>query len=139
MQSAPRRRVSRQIFVGNVPIGGSAPIVVQSMTNTDTRDVASTVAQIQRLAAAGCEIVRVAVPNAEAVEAFARIKKAVSIPVIADIHFDYRLALGALRAGADGLRINPGNIGDSNKVRRVAEEARDRGEHRQGAREQGVL
>lgn len=127
MQGAPRRRVSRQIRVGNVPVGGDAPVVVQSMTNTDTRHVAATVAQIQRLVQAGCEIVRVAVPNAEAVEALGRIKKAVTVPIIADIHFDHRLALGALRAGADGLRINPGNIGDLAKVRRVAQEARDRG------------
>lgn len=127
MEGTPRRRVSRQIHVGNVPVGGTAPVVVQSMTNTDTRDVPSTVAQIHRLVAAGCEIVRVAVPNAEAVEALAQIKKAVAVPIIADIHFDYRLALGALKAGADGLRINPGNIGDRDRVRRVAHEARDRG------------
>ncbi len=97
------------------------------MTNTDTRDVTSTVAQIQRLQRAGCEIVRVAVPNPAAVEALERIKKAVTVPIIADIHFDYRLALGALRAGADGLRINPGNIGDTEKVQRIAREARERG------------
>ncbi len=127
MKGLQRRRVSRQIHVGNVPVGGDAPIVVQSMTNTDTRDIPATVAQIQRLVQAGCEIVRVAVPDTEAVEALGHIKKAVTVPIIADIHFDYRLALGALRAGADGLRINPGNIGDREKVRRIAVEARNRG------------
>ncbi len=127
MKAVGERRRSRRIHIGNVPIGGTAPVVVQSMTNTDTRDVTATVAQIQRLHRAGCEIVRVAVQNPEAVEALERIKKAVTIPIIADIHFDHRLALGALKAGADGLRINPGNIGGEEKVRRVAREAHDRG------------
>lgn len=127
METVRRRRISRQIHIGNVPVGGKAPVVVQSMTNTDTRDVVGTVTQIQRLQRAGCEIVRVAVPNQEAVQALGLIKKLVTVPIVADIHFDFRLALGALRAGADGLRINPGNIGDEDKVRQVAREARQRG------------
>jgi len=106
-------------------IGGGAPIAVQSMTNTATQDVAATVSQIDRLIKAGCEIVRVAVPDAEAAEAVAVIKKNVSIPLIADIHFDYRLAIASARAGADGLRINPGNIGGREKVKAVVNCARD--------------
>lgn len=120
------RRPTRRIQIGHVPIGGGAPIVVQSMTNTDTRDAGATIAQIRRLERAGCEVVRVAVPDREAVERLAEIKASVSIPLVADIHFDYRLALGALRAGVDGLRLNPGNIGGADKVRRVAEEAKAR-------------
>ncbi|MBC7360127.1 MAG: flavodoxin-dependent (E)-4-hydroxy-3-methylbut-2-enyl-diphosphate synthase [Desulfacinum sp.] len=120
------RRPTRRIHIGHVPIGGGAPIVVQSMTNTDTRDAGATIAQIRRLERAGCEVVRVAVPDREAVERLAEIKASVSIPLVADIHFDYRLALGALRAGVDGLRLNPGNIGGADKVRRVAEEAKAR-------------
>jgi len=100
--------------------------VVQSMTNTDTRDWKATVAQIERLEDTGCEIVRVAVPDEEAVEQLVYIKKAISIPLIADIHFDYRLAMGALRAGVDGLRLNPGNIGGPDKVRKVVTGARER-------------
>ncbi len=120
------RHMTRRIMIGGVAIGGGAPIVVQSMTNTDTRDWRSTVEQIRRLEDAGCEIVRVAVPDREAVEQLSRIRKAIGIPLIADIHFDYRLALGALKAGADGLRLNPGNIGGPEKVRKVAEAARER-------------
>jgi len=105
------RRVSRSIRIGDVTIGGGAPIVVQSMTKTDTRDVRATVRQIKELQDCGCELVRVAVPDVEAARALAEIKKGVSPPVIADIHFDYRLALMSLEAGADGLRLNPGNIG----------------------------
>lgn len=120
------RRATRQIRIGNVLIGGGAPVVVQSMTNTDTRDSKATVAQIKRLEDSGCEIVRVAVPDDEAVEQLGTIKKAISIPLIADIHFDYRLALGALKAGVDGLRLNPGNIGGPDKVRKVVEAARER-------------
>lgn len=108
-------------------VGGNAPISVQSMTNTQTADIAATVAQIHRLEAAGCEIVRVAVPDETAALAISKIKAAISIPLIADIHFDYRLALTAARAGADGLRINPGNIGSKTKVRAVVECARDHG------------
>ncbi|SMC26767.1 4-hydroxy-3-methylbut-2-en-1-yl diphosphate synthase [Desulfacinum hydrothermale DSM 13146] len=120
------RRPTRRLHIGSVPIGDGAPIVVQSMTNTDTRDAGATIAQIQRLERAGCELVRVAVPDREAVERLAQIKASVSVPLVADIHFDYRLALGALRAGVDGLRLNPGNIGGADKVRRVAQEAKAR-------------
>jgi len=110
-----------------VTIGGSAPVVVQSMTNTDTRDVRATVAQIRELEDCDCELVRVAVPDVEAARAISPIKKGIAIPLIADIHFDYRLALMALEAGADGLRLNPGNIGEPEKVRAVALAARERG------------
>jgi (E)-4-hydroxy-3-methylbut-2-enyl-diphosphate synthase len=109
-----------------VAVGGDAPVVVQSMTNTDTRDWRATVAQIKRLEEAGCEIVRVAVPDEEAVEQLTRIKDAIGIPLIADIHFDHRLALGALRAGVHGLRLNPGNIGGPDKVSKVVRAARER-------------
>ncbi|RPF49690.1 4-hydroxy-3-methylbut-2-en-1-yl diphosphate synthase [Thermodesulfitimonas autotrophica] len=121
------RRVSRPVWVGGVQVGGGAPVVVQSMTNTDTRDVDKTVAQIEELASWGCELVRVAVPDAAAAAALRRIKAASPIPVIADIHFDYRLALAALEAGVDGLRINPGNIGGRERVRLVVTEAKRRG------------
>ncbi|MFO7986029.1 MAG: flavodoxin-dependent (E)-4-hydroxy-3-methylbut-2-enyl-diphosphate synthase [Desulfatiglandaceae bacterium] len=114
-----QRRSTRRIYVGDVPIGGGAPIAVQSMTNTDTRDVPSTVEQIKRLEAAGCEIVRLAVPDDTAAAAFEPIKARVDVPLIADIHFDHRLALSVMRAGADGLRINPGNIGGTKAVERV--------------------
>ena len=122
-----RRKQTRQISIGGVKIGGGAPIAVQSMTNTFTHDVDATVAQIRRLEAVGCELVRVAVPDEPAVEAIASIKKKISIPLIADIHFDYRLALRAMKAGADALRINPGNIGTAKKVKAVAKEAKERG------------
>ena len=102
-------------------MGGNAPIAVQSMTNTFTQDVPATVSQIQRLEAAGCEIVRVAVPDQEAAQAISSIKKNVSIPVIADIHFDYHLAIAAVEAGADGLRLNPGNIGSHKKIKAVVD------------------
>lgn len=121
------RRKTRRIFVGGVPIGGGAPIAVQSMTKTDTRDVAATVAQVRRLAGEGCEIVRLAVPDREAAAALAAIKKRSPLPLIADIHFDHRLALAALAAGVDGLRLNPGNIGGPEKVREVVRAARERG------------
>ncbi|WXJ94695.1 4-hydroxy-3-methylbut-2-en-1-yl diphosphate synthase (flavodoxin) [Neomoorella carbonis] len=120
---AIKRRPTRQIWVGKVAVGGGAPISVQSMTNTDTRDIAATVAQIQRLSRAGCDIVRLAVPDQEAAAALARIKAQVDIPIIADIHFDYRLALAALEAGVDGLRLNPGNIGGPGRVKAVVKEA----------------
>ena len=120
------RRVSKPIRIGSVTIGGGAPVVVQSMTKTDTRDVRSTVRQIRELEDCGCELVRVAVPDAEATQALSAIKKGVSIPVVADIHFDYRLALMALEAGADGLRLNPGNIGEAEKVKAVAAAAKER-------------
>lgn len=107
-------------------IGGDAPVVVQSMTNTDTRDVASTVAQIKRLESVGCEVVRVAVPDMDAAHALGQIRRGISIPLVADIHFDHRLALEALRQEVEGLRINPGNIGGARKVREVVEAARER-------------
>ncbi len=113
-------------MVGPVPVGGGAPIVVQSMTKTLTHDIRETVAQIRRLQRAGCEIVRLAVPDARAAAALAEIKKRISIPVIADIHFDHRLALGALRAGVDGLRLNPGTIGSRTKVREIVRAAAER-------------
>ncbi|MEE9609826.1 MAG: flavodoxin-dependent (E)-4-hydroxy-3-methylbut-2-enyl-diphosphate synthase [Desulfatiglandales bacterium] len=126
MATNRERKQTRQIHVGNVPIGGGAPIAVQSMTNTDTRDVSSTVNQIDQLFEAGCEIVRLAVPDREAVEAFERIKSKVQPPLIADIHFDHRLAIAVLKAGSDGLRINPGNIGGRKAVEKVVKEAGDR-------------
>ncbi len=121
------RRISKPIQIGSVTVGGGAPIVVQSMTKTDTRDVKATVAQIKELEDGDCELVRVAVPDAEAARAIASIKKGISIPIIADIHFDYRLALMALEAGADGLRLNPGNIDEPEKVKAVALAAKERG------------
>lgn len=114
-----RRRRTKKILVGSVPIGGRSPIVVQSMTKTDTRNVRSTVKQILFLESHGCEIVRIAVPDNTAAEALGRIKKAVSIPVIADIHFDWKLALKSIKQGIDGLRINPGNIGARWKIEEV--------------------
>lgn len=121
------RKRTRSIRVGRVAVGGTAPIAVQSMTNTFTRDVAATVAQIRRLEEAGCEIVRVAVPDSESAEAITAIKRQITIPLIADIHFDYRLAIASARAGADALRINPGNIGSMDRVRQVVQCARDHG------------
>jgi (E)-4-hydroxy-3-methylbut-2-enyl-diphosphate synthase len=116
-----KRKPTRQIHVGNVNVGGNAPIAVQSMTNTRTQDIAATVAQIHRLEAAGCEIIRVAVPDEEAAAAVARIKKDISIPLIADIHFDYKLAVLSAESGADALRINPGNIGSHSKIKAVVD------------------
>jgi (E)-4-hydroxy-3-methylbut-2-enyl-diphosphate synthase len=110
---------TRKIFVGNVPIGGGSPIVVQSMTKTDTRDVKSTIRQIKSLTANGCEIIRIAVPDTESAGSLGKIKKSVTIPIIADIHFDWRLALESVKQGVDGLRINPGNIGAKWKVAEV--------------------
>ncbi len=120
------RRISQPIRIGDVTVGGGAPIVVQSMTKTDTRDVRATVRQIRELEECGCELVRVAVPDAEAARALAEIKNEVSVPIIADIHFDYRLALQSLEAGVDGLRLNPGNIGEADKVKKVALAAKER-------------
>jgi len=120
------RRKSKPIQIGKVTVGGSAPIVVQSMTKTDTRDVMSTIKQIKELEDCSCELVRVAVPDMLAAEAIRDIKKGTSIPIIADIHFDYRLALAALKAGADGLRLNPGNISEPAKVKAVAQAAKER-------------
>jgi (E)-4-hydroxy-3-methylbut-2-enyl-diphosphate synthase len=121
------RRISKPIKIGGVTIGGGAPVVVQSMTKTDTRDVRATVRQIKQLEEVGCEIIRVAVPDAAAARALVDIKKGIGIPMVADIHFDYRLALAALKAGADGLRLNPGNIGEADKVKKVALAAKERG------------
>lgn len=118
---------TRQIHVGGVPIGGGAPISIQSMCNTKTEDVAATVAQIHRLEAAGCELIRVAAPTLAAAEAISAIKRQIQIPLIADIHFDWRLALAAVRAGADKIRINPGNIGGDDRVQAVAAACRARG------------
>ncbi|ADG82224.1 1-hydroxy-2-methyl-2-(E)-butenyl 4-diphosphate synthase [Thermincola ferriacetica] len=121
-----QRRKTRQIFIGNVPVGGDAPVVVQSMTNSDTRNVPGTLDQIRRLAEAGCEIVRVAVPDDEAAQSLKEITRQSPLPVIADIHFDYRLALKAMDNGVAGLRLNPGNIGGREKVRAVVNEAKGR-------------
>ena len=118
--------MTRQINVGGVPVGGGAPVTIQSMTNTPTQDVAATVAQIQKLAAAGCDIVRVAVPDMEAARAVGKIKEESPIPVVVDIHFDYKLALESIAAGADKVRINPGNIGRY-YVKQVADACRQRG------------
>ncbi len=120
------RRKSKAIQIGNVTIGGDAPVVVQSMTKTDTRDVMSTIRQIKELEDCGCEIIRIAVPDTEAARAIKEIKHGISIPLIADIHFDYRLALQAIKAGADGLRLNPGNIGEPDKVTAVVKAAKER-------------
>ena len=113
--------MTKQIYVGGVPIGGGAPVTIQSMTNTPTRDAAATLDQIKKLAAAGCEIVRVTVPDMEAVRALGKIKEGSPIPVVADIHFDYKLALESVAAGVDKVRINPGNIGGEDRVKAVAE------------------
>lgn len=122
-----KRRKSRQIYVGDVAVGGDAPISVQSMTNTETCDVAATVAQIEAIAGAGADIVRVSVPSMEAAEAFREIRRQSPVPLVADIHFDHRIALKVADYGVDCLRINPGNIGRDDKVREVVACARDRG------------
>ena len=119
--------MKKQIVVGGVPIGGGAPVTIQSMTNTPTRNVEATVEQIRRLAAAGCEIIRVAVPDMEAAQAVGEIKKQISIPLVVDIHFDYRLALEAVKQGCDAVRINPGNIGSPDRVAAVAAACKERG------------
>ena len=120
------RRKSRSLKIGNVAIGGDNPIVVQSMTSTDTRNVPATVAQIKAMEEAGCELVRVAVIDQEAALAIKRIKSQIAIPLVVDIHFDYKLALQSLESGADGLRINPGNIGDQEKIRAVVRACQDK-------------
>lgn len=121
------RENTRRVTVGGLPLGGGAPILVQSMTNTDTRDVAATVRQINALQEAGCDIVRLSIYDQQCADALAQIKRQVSVPLVADIHFDYRLALASLQAGADKLRINPGNIGGEDRVRKVAQAAKERG------------
>lgn len=126
-ESPIKRRVSRKIMVGDVAVGGDAPISVQSMTNTETCDVGATVDQINRLQIAGADIVRVSVPSMEAAEAFGKIRKQVSVPLVADIHFDYRIALRVADLGVDCLRINPGNIGREKRILAVVDKARDLG------------
>ncbi|MBM3925150.1 MAG: flavodoxin-dependent (E)-4-hydroxy-3-methylbut-2-enyl-diphosphate synthase [SAR202 cluster bacterium] len=121
-----KRRVTKAIYVGNVKIGGDAPIAVQSMTKTDTRNVAATVSQIKGLEEVGCDIIRCAVPDMEAAKALAEIKKQIKIPLVADIHFHYQLALEALRSGVDALRLNPGNIRDPERVKEVVRAAKER-------------
>ncbi len=120
------RKQKRVVNIGGVKIGGNNPIAIQSMCNTDTRDVSSTVNQIRELEEAGCEIIRVAVPDMEAAQAVGEIKKQIHIPLVTDIHFDYRLALECMKNGADKVRINPGNIGDRGRVREVVEMAKSR-------------
>lgn len=120
------RKKTREISIGNVTIGGENPIAVQSMTNTKTEDVKATVDQIGRLVQAGCDIVRVAVPTMEAAEAITEIKKQVEIPVVADIHFDYKLAIAAVKNGVDKIRINPGNIGSRERLQAVVDACRER-------------
>lgn len=118
---------TKKIQIGNRTIGGGNPILIQSMTNTRTEDVQATVAQIKRLEAAGCDIIRCAVPTMEAAEALSRIKAQISIPLVADIHFDYRLAIAAIENGADKIRINPGNIGGRERLKAVVDAAKERG------------
>ena len=122
------RRKSREVKVGSLAIGGNSPITIQSMTNTDTHDIKATYEQIMRLKTAGCDIVRLAVPDIEAAATFAELKKmGVDIPLVADIHFDYRIAIAAAKAGADKIRINPGNIGSKEKIEAVVDVCRERG------------
>lgn len=120
------KRLTKEVHIGNRVIGGTNPILIQSMTNTKTEDVAATVAQIQKLTKAGCDIIRCAVPTMEAAKALAEIKKQVEIPVVADIHFDYKLAIAAMENGADKIRINPGNIGSVDRVKAVVDVAKER-------------
>jgi (E)-4-hydroxy-3-methylbut-2-enyl-diphosphate synthase len=121
-----KRRFSKPINVGAVTVGGTAPVIVQSMTNTDTRDAPATINQITQLVEYGCEIVRIAVPDTEAAQALISIKKDLSIPIIADVHFDYRLALASIEIGVDQVRINPGNIGDDDRIKAVVDAAKGR-------------
>ena len=120
------RRASRKLKIGSVTVGGNTPIAVQSMTKTDTRDVNATVNQVKELQECGCEIVRIAVPDKQAAESIPVIKKNTSLPIIADIHFDYRLALASLQAGVDGIRLNPGNIGDMEQIAKIVSAAKER-------------
>ncbi|MBQ3560056.1 MAG: flavodoxin-dependent (E)-4-hydroxy-3-methylbut-2-enyl-diphosphate synthase [Agathobacter sp.] len=120
------KKLTKEVHIGNRVIGGANPILIQSMTNTKTEDVAATVAQIQKLTKAGCDIIRCAVPTMEAANALAEIKKQVEIPVVADIHFDYKLAIAAMENGADKIRINPGNIGSVDRVKAVVDVAKER-------------
>jgi (E)-4-hydroxy-3-methylbut-2-enyl-diphosphate synthase len=127
MNSIIARKKTKQISLGSVKIGSGAPIAVQSMCNTDTRDAMTTLDQINRLEQAGCEIVRIAVPDEDAARALGKIRKGTNIPLVADIHFDHRLALEAVKQGVDGLRINPGNIGGKDKVSEVVRSCKDKG------------
>ncbi|MCI5222160.1 MAG: 4-hydroxy-3-methylbut-2-en-1-yl diphosphate synthase, partial [Candidatus Electrothrix sp. AR4] len=119
-----QRKQTKKIFIGDTAVGGDAPITVQSMTNTDTSDTAATVGQIKGLEKAGCEIIRVAIPDMEAAKAVRAIREEISIPLIADIHFDSRLAVAALEHGAQAIRINPGNLGGPDKLARVVDAAK---------------
>ena len=119
--------MTRQIHVGSVPIGGGAPVVIQSMLNTKTTDIPGCLRQIGQLQAAGCQIVRLAVPNLEAARAFAQICKESPLPLVADIHFDYQLAIAAAEGGASKIRINPGNIGGEDRVKAVVDVCKDKG------------
>ena len=126
MENYIQRKPTNKIKVGDIFIGGDSPISVQSMTNTDTRDVRATVEQIKRLEEEGCRIIRVAIPDSQSAQAVKEIKKAIKIPLVADIHFDYRLALECMRNGVDKIRLNPGNIGGQDRVKAVADMARER-------------
>lgn len=121
-----KRRKSKKLYIGSVPVGGDSPIVIQSMTTTDTRDINSTLRQINELKDAGCEIIRIAVPNKEAASKVIEIKKQCSIPLIADIHFDWRLALEVIKAGVDAIRLNPGNIGEHSRLKEVVLASKER-------------
>ncbi|MCD4742746.1 MAG: flavodoxin-dependent (E)-4-hydroxy-3-methylbut-2-enyl-diphosphate synthase [Desulfobacteraceae bacterium] len=127
MSIVKERKKTRQVSIGSVKVGGGAPVAVQSMTNTYTQDVDATVSQIKQLSKAGCEIIRVAIPDMEAALAVKKIKKQINIPLIADIHFDYKLAIASAENGADALRINPGNIGTKERVQKVVQCAKDNG------------
>ena len=120
------KRMTKEVWIGNRVIGGANPILIQSMTNTKTEDVTATVAQIQKLTKAGCDIIRCAVPTMEAAKALGEIKKQIEIPLVADIHFDYKLAIAAMENGADKIRINPGNIGNVDRVKAVVDVAKER-------------
>ena len=126
MENQIIRKNTREIHIGNRVIGGKNPVLIQSMTNTRTEDIKGTISQIQKLTAAGCEIIRCAVPNMEAAEALEEIKKGITIPLVADIHFDYRLAIAAIEHGADKIRINPGNIGEKKRIQAVINTAKER-------------
>ena len=128
MENQIKRRASRVIFVGGIPIGGNHPIPIQSMANTDPHDFSETLRQARALKAAGCEILRLTMPDMKAAEVLSALKKEnIGMPLVADIHFDYRLALASIEAGADKIRINPGNIGDKEQVRAVVDACRARG------------
>ena len=119
-----KRKITRRISVADVPIGGGSPVVIQSMTNTPAEDVDNTLRQIESLVKAGCRIVRISIPNLRALESFSKIRKQTKIPLVADIHFQYKLAIGAIEAGADKIRINPGNIGSNKNVKKISDAAK---------------